>query len=131
MLTLGDFEQVIDPTILQRGRSYYADGDLVSLEEVEEGRWQAEVEGARFTRLDRCLAGSERRVGVRLSIRLGTDCGSGGDVVRAYGHGRCAAGATERADTRRAVAGRWTRSRSGTDTSCCLKSPWRIVSWRS
>lgn len=44
-LTLANFKQQIDETILQRGRSYYSGGRVLTLGEVEPGRWQAEVEG--------------------------------------------------------------------------------------
>jgi uncharacterized Zn finger protein len=45
-LTLANFEESIDPTILQRGRSYYANGRVIGLSEIDTGSWQATVEGA-------------------------------------------------------------------------------------
>jgi hypothetical protein len=43
--TLTNFNQVLESTILQRGRRYYDDGRVFDLEEVDTGRWQAGVEG--------------------------------------------------------------------------------------
>ncbi len=44
-LTLANFEQIIEPTILQRGRDYYAGGRIIDLEEFDTGYWLATVEG--------------------------------------------------------------------------------------
>ena len=44
-LTLANFELIIDPTILQRGQDYYADGRVINLEEFDTGYWLATVEG--------------------------------------------------------------------------------------
>lgn len=43
--TLKNFERWINPTILQRGKKYYKDGAVLSIEE-DEGDWTAEVEGS-------------------------------------------------------------------------------------
>jgi uncharacterized Zn finger protein len=50
-ITLANFEQVIDPTVLQRGRDYYDGGHIVDLEEIEAGYWQAVVEGTETYRV--------------------------------------------------------------------------------
>ncbi|WDZ98568.1 SWIM zinc finger family protein [Mucilaginibacter sp. SJ] len=44
-LTLKNFERWINPAILQRGKKYYKDGAVLSIEE-DEGDWTAEVEGS-------------------------------------------------------------------------------------
>jgi hypothetical protein len=44
-LTLQDFEQHIDKTILQRGRQYFKDGYVESLEQID-GEWVAGVSGS-------------------------------------------------------------------------------------
>lgn len=43
--TSANFKELIDPTILQRGRGYYDGGHVVDLEEIQDGYWQALVEG--------------------------------------------------------------------------------------
>ncbi|PSR52727.1 hypothetical protein AHMF7605_03900 [Adhaeribacter arboris] len=45
MLTLQNFETQVSPAILQRGKQYYSDKAITWLEEIEENKWQAEVEG--------------------------------------------------------------------------------------
>lgn len=45
MLTLNNFEQEIDSKMLQKGRQYFESGAVISLDEGDNGRWQAEVEG--------------------------------------------------------------------------------------
>jgi uncharacterized Zn finger protein len=44
-LSLENFKKEIASHILQRGRDYYDDGCVVSLEEIGDGHWMAEVEG--------------------------------------------------------------------------------------
>ena len=44
-LSLNNFKKEIASHILQRGRDYYDDGCVVSLEEIGDGHWMAEVEG--------------------------------------------------------------------------------------
>lgn len=46
-LTLKNFERWINTTILQRGKTYYKDGAVLSIEE-DEGNWTAEVEGSDY-----------------------------------------------------------------------------------
>ncbi|MDQ4139179.1 MAG: hypothetical protein M3142_01515 [Bacteroidota bacterium] len=46
MLTLQNFETQINPTILQRGKTYYNQKTISWLEETKENQWQAEVEGS-------------------------------------------------------------------------------------
>ena len=50
-ITLANFKQLIDPTILQRGRSYYDNDHVVDLEEIQAGYWQAIVEGTEAYRV--------------------------------------------------------------------------------
>jgi uncharacterized Zn finger protein len=45
-LRLENFEDVIDPVILERGRNYYLACRVADLEELEEGSWVALVEGS-------------------------------------------------------------------------------------
>ncbi len=44
-MTLKDFEENIDPVILERGYDYFVNMHVTSLEEDEKGLWFAEVEG--------------------------------------------------------------------------------------
>jgi uncharacterized Zn finger protein len=44
-LSLNNFKKEIASHILQRGRDYYDEGCVVSLEEIGDGHWMAEVEG--------------------------------------------------------------------------------------
>src|SRR5574341_1299297 len=44
-LTLSNFTQEIDQNILQRGRQYFRSGQIVDLQEEDEGVWSAEVAG--------------------------------------------------------------------------------------
>ncbi len=46
MLTLDNFETQISPAILQRGKSYFKNGQVLSLEETNADTWLAEVEGS-------------------------------------------------------------------------------------
>src|SRR5688572_5651960 len=46
MLTLENFETQISSAILQRGKQYYQNQAVVSLEETGENTWQAEVKGS-------------------------------------------------------------------------------------
>ena len=44
-ISINDLESLIDPTILQRGKDYFRRGLVADLEEAEEDRWSALVEG--------------------------------------------------------------------------------------
>lgn len=46
MMTLQNFENRIDPTILKRGKEYYKGRNIEFLEETEKGFWQADVVGS-------------------------------------------------------------------------------------
>lgn len=46
MLTLDNFEEQINKEILQRGRSYFHHQAVISLEEINDNQWEAEVEGS-------------------------------------------------------------------------------------
>lgn len=45
MLTLNNFEYELSGKTLQKGRDYYESGAVIILEEGDDGRWQADVEG--------------------------------------------------------------------------------------
>lgn len=45
-MTLFDFENEIDPVILERGRKYYQNRNVRSLSEIKKNVWAAEVEGS-------------------------------------------------------------------------------------
>ncbi len=55
MLTLQNFETQISSTILQRGKQYYQNQAVVSLEEKGENTWQAEVEGSQTYQVELTL----------------------------------------------------------------------------
>jgi len=42
---LKNFENVIDPIILKRGKSYYKNGSVLELDEVDDGEFRATIEG--------------------------------------------------------------------------------------
>lgn len=46
MLTIHNFESQLDRAILKRGKQYYDEGNVTSIEEAGEGIWTAEVEGS-------------------------------------------------------------------------------------
>ncbi len=46
-ITLANFKEMLDPTILQRGRRYYDGGHVVDLEERAADQWQATVAGTK------------------------------------------------------------------------------------
>lgn len=47
-MNLNDFENYIEKKIIERGRDYYINGYVLSLEEVDENVFEAEVEGTEF-----------------------------------------------------------------------------------
>ncbi|QHT70786.1 hypothetical protein GXP67_31130 [Rhodocytophaga rosea] len=55
MLTLENFETHISSAILQRGKQYYQNQAVVSLEETGEDTWQAEVEGSQTYQVELTL----------------------------------------------------------------------------
>jgi uncharacterized Zn finger protein len=44
--TLSNFEKHIDRTILARGRDYFKSEAVISLDEIDEGHYEAEVQGS-------------------------------------------------------------------------------------
>ena len=44
-ITLSNFESVIDHALVKRGRRYWQHGLVQNLEEIEDGKWTAQVEG--------------------------------------------------------------------------------------
>jgi hypothetical protein len=45
-LTFENFKKTIDSTILQRGRQYFRDGQVIDLEEAGDAAWEARVQGS-------------------------------------------------------------------------------------
>lgn len=48
MLTLNNFDKQISSSVLNRGKQYYQDGAVIEIEEINDGFWNAEVEGSEF-----------------------------------------------------------------------------------
>ncbi|MDP2414629.1 SWIM zinc finger domain-containing protein [Daejeonella sp.] len=48
MLTLNNFDKQISGSVLNRGKQYYKDGAVMEIEEINDGFWNAEVEGSEF-----------------------------------------------------------------------------------
>ena len=46
MLTLKNFEDQISSVILRKGKAYYSNGNVVSIEETSKGLWSVDVEGS-------------------------------------------------------------------------------------
>lgn len=59
-MNLTNFEQHIDPVILQRGLRYYNDGAVIEVEEIGKGVWQAEVEGTEVYTVEAGLSGKNK-----------------------------------------------------------------------
>lgn len=58
MLSLKNFEQQVGRTLLEKGRNYYENGAVISLEETGIDHWQAEVEGTETYEADVRLKGN-------------------------------------------------------------------------
>lgn len=56
-MKLSKFEKSIDSTILQRGKSYYQAGYVETLEEISDGKWEAQVEGTDLYTVEVKLSG--------------------------------------------------------------------------
>ena len=52
MLTLQNFDKQVNPTILQRGKQYYNNENVASIEETGNGIWSAEVEGTEIYQVE-------------------------------------------------------------------------------
>lgn len=52
MLTLQNFDKQVNPTILQRGKQYYNNENVTSIEETGNGIWSAEVEGTEIYQVE-------------------------------------------------------------------------------
>ena len=52
MLTLQNFDKQVNPTILQRGKQYYSNKNVGSIEETGNGVWSAEVEGTEIYHIE-------------------------------------------------------------------------------
>lgn len=59
-MNLNNFEQHIDPVILERGIDYYKSGAVLEVEEVSKGVWQAEVEGTEVYNVEVGLSGKNK-----------------------------------------------------------------------
>lgn len=71
MLTLDNFEDEASPEIVKRGHNYFLNGAVTYLEEEEDSRWEAEVDGSETYHLDISLKGrtNHRRLFLRLPLR--------------------------------------------------------------
>lgn len=58
MLTLSGFEAQIPPTILERGKQYFANGNVTELEEAD-NKWEATVEGSDTYLVEITIGGSD------------------------------------------------------------------------
>lgn len=56
---LSQLDLFVDPTILQRGRTYFEEGAVICFEEVLPGQWQAEVAGSADYTVEVSLQGEE------------------------------------------------------------------------
>ena len=45
-MNLSDFEEYFSPRILERGKNYYQNHHVISLESIGNGSYEAEVEGS-------------------------------------------------------------------------------------
>lgn len=45
-MTIHDFEQNIDTRLLERGLQYYQEGNILTIEQIDEGLWEAIVSGS-------------------------------------------------------------------------------------
>ncbi len=59
-MNLRNFEQHIDPVILERGIDLYKSGAVLEAEEVRKGIWQAEVEGTKVYNIEVDLSGKKK-----------------------------------------------------------------------
>jgi hypothetical protein len=74
MLTLSTFEDSINPTILERGRTYFKGKAVTSLEEDTAGAWSATVEGSEDYEVEVVLSGEN-------ILSLNCDCPYDGGPV--------------------------------------------------
>ena len=44
-MTINNFEENIDTRLLERGLQYYQEGNILTIEQIEEGLWEAIVSG--------------------------------------------------------------------------------------
>lgn len=44
-MTINNFEENIDPRLLERGLQYYQDGKILTIEQIDKGLWEAIVSG--------------------------------------------------------------------------------------
>lgn len=45
-MTILDFEQTIDTRLLERGLQYYQEGNILTIEQIDQGLWEAIVTGS-------------------------------------------------------------------------------------
>lgn len=75
MLTLDNFEDEASPEIVKRGHNYFLNGAVTYLEEEEDSRWEAEVDGSETYHLDISLKG-------RTIEDYSCDCPYDGDLCK-------------------------------------------------
>ena len=47
-MNITDFEEYFSPRILERGKEYYRNHHVITLDRIEEGYYEAEVEGSQI-----------------------------------------------------------------------------------
>lgn len=75
MITLDNFDAQISPDIVKRGKSYFQNGAVTYFDEVDEGSWEAEVDGSDTYQLEILLDG-------RTVQQYSCDCPYDGEVCK-------------------------------------------------
>jgi uncharacterized Zn finger protein len=75
MITLDNFEAQVSSDIVKRGKSYFQNGAVTYFDEVDEGSWEAEVDGSDTYQLEILLNG-------RTVQRYSCDCPYDGEVCK-------------------------------------------------
>ena len=76
MLTLNNFEDEVNGTILQRGRSYFKQHAIIDLEMTSDDTWVAEVEGTDIYQVEVTLKNNDE------ITEFYCDCPYDGDVCK-------------------------------------------------
>lgn len=75
MITLDNFESQISSDIVKRGKNYFQNGAVTYFDEVDDGSWEAEVDGSDTYQLEILLEG-------RTVQRYSCDCPYDGEVCK-------------------------------------------------
>lgn len=75
MITLDNFEAQVSSDIVKRGKSYFQNGAVTYFDEVDDGSWEAEVDGSDTYQVEILLDG-------RTVQRYSCDCPYDGDVCK-------------------------------------------------